>query len=101
MVNLKNKKKYSVPFLEFKDGRQPILSYQTSVQMKFIEVKEENFDMVASLSVPNSYSDVTDGKMGQLPGTQHLRVTPGARPVVIANRRLPNAQWPHLKEELD
>ena len=101
VTNPRNRKKYSVPFLVFEDGRQPILSYQTSVQMKFVEVKEKNFEMVASMSVPNTFSDVVDGKMGQLPGTQQLRVNPEAIPVVMANRRVPIAQRPHLKEELD
>ena len=50
----------------------PILGYPTSVQMGLISEKKENFE-VAAITV-GSYPDVFDGGLGQLPGTQHIRI---------------------------
>jgi hypothetical protein len=100
VTNPKNGHRYSVPFVVFHGDRLPILSYQTSLQMKLITVESSNFDMVATITTEN-YADVFDGNLGQLPGTQHMKLKPDSRPVVMANRRVPLALRPKIKEELD
>ena len=68
----RNGKKYSVLFVVFQGDRLPILSYRTSLQVKLITVEKENFDMVAGVAT-ESYPDVFDGELGELPGIQHFK----------------------------
>ena len=100
VTNPRNDKKYSVPFVVFEGDRLPILSYRTSLQMKLITVEKGNFDMVAGVAT-ESYPDVFDGELGELPGIQHLKLKPESQPSVMANRRVPLALRPRLKSELD
>ncbi|XP_014673390.1 PREDICTED: polyhomeotic-like protein 2 [Priapulus caudatus] len=101
VTNPRNNKRYSVPFLVFDDERQPILGYQTSVQMNLIQVQRDNFDVVAARSTQDAFAEVYDKKLGKLPGTQHRNVRAGAIPVVMANRRVPIAVRPKLKMKLE
>ena len=71
----RNGKKYSVSFMVFEGDRLHILSYQTSLQMKLFTVEQGNFDMVAGVAT-ESYPGVVDGDLGELPGTQHLKLKP-------------------------
>ncbi|XP_014672358.1 PREDICTED: uncharacterized protein LOC106812875 [Priapulus caudatus] len=99
VTNPRNNRRYSVPFVVFEDERQPILGYQTSVQMNLIQVQHGNFDVVAAMSTKDAFAEVYDKKLGELPSTQHLNVRAGAIPV--ANRRVPIAVRPKLKMELE
>ncbi len=103
MVNPKNGKKYSVPFLVYNDARKcfPILGNTTSQHMGLVKVEDENFEMVAAITEQDSYKEVFDESLGQLPGLQALKVRPDAQPTVMARRRVPIAVRPKLKEELN
>lgn len=72
--------------------------------MELLEVLPNNFHQVAQLKVSkveDNYSDVFDGWLGQLPGVQHLQVESDVKPVVMADRRIPQAVRPLLKTELE
>jgi transposase InsO family protein len=99
VVNPKNDKKYSIPFVVFKGEHQPILGYQTSLQLGLVTVETHNFDMVASITM-DDYGSVFDGKLGRLPGTQHLQLKPDAKPTIMPDRRVPLAVRPKLQKEL-
>ena len=87
VTNPKNNRKYSVPFIVFNDDRVPILSYRTSLKMRLITVETDNFDMIAAFST-DCFSDVFNGALGCLPGTQSLELKPGSRPVIMGQRRV-------------
>lgn len=102
VTNPKNGKKYFVPFVVFQGDRLPILSYQTSLQMKLIKVEVDNFNLVAAMSTcADEFASVFDGKLGTLSGLQRLELKPNSCPVVMANRRVPLAVRPKLRAELD
>ena len=75
VTNPGNGMKYFVPFVVFEGDRLPILSYRTILQMKLITVEKGNFVMVAGLTT-ESYPDVFDSELGELPGIQHLKLKP-------------------------
>ena len=83
----RNGKKYSVPFVVFEGDRLPILSYRTGLQMKLITVETGNFDTVAGVAT-ESYPDVFDCELGELPGIQHLKMKPENQSSVMANRKV-------------
>ena len=103
--NPKNGKMYEAEFVVFEgDQFTPLLGLKTSQEMELLEVCPENFHQVAQLNVAkveDKYCDVFDGTLGQFPGVQHLEVDPEAQPVVMANRRIPHAVRPLLKQELE
>ena len=68
--------------------------------MKLITVEKGNFDMVAGVAT-ESYPDVFDGELGELPGIQHLKLKPESQISVMMNRRVSLALRPILKTELD
>lgn len=99
IVNPKTGKKYNVKFIVCDDECQPLLSMSTSQKMGLIKIQEHEFHRVARVST-EEFSDVFDNKLGTLPGTQELRVSPDAKPVVMASRRVSVNMRPKLKEEL-
>ncbi len=102
VINPKNGHKYLVPFVVFKDDRMPILGFRTSKQMRLITVESENFEIAAiSNGLLSDYKSVFDDNLGNLPGTQALKIDPEATPRVMANRRTPLAIRPKLKQLLD
>ena len=109
LINPKNDKGYSVPFIIFDDKHStPILGITASQEMGLVKIQQENFDMVAAMKKPpvddNNQSDLNgmeSSSLGELPGTHSLRIRPDAIPVVMAQRRIPIALRPKLKEELE
>ena len=73
----------------------PLLGLRTCKDMKLVTVEEENFEAVAQVQ-----DEVFNGQLGTLPGVQHIQTRPEARPVVMANHRVPIALRGKLKEEL-
>ena len=100
VTNTRNDKKYSVPFVVFEGDRLPTLSYRTSLQIKLITMEKGNCDMVAGVAT-ESYPDVFDGELGELPGRQLIKLKPESQPSVMANRRVPLDLRPRLKTKLD
>ena len=58
------------------------------------------FDRVSSVIIEDKYADIFSGKLGMLPGLQHLNVNKDAKPVVMPGRRIPVVR-PKLRAELD
>ena len=104
LKNVKNGKKYLVPFVVVdSDSIRPLLGSTTAQQMKLIEVRYENIQQVQADEVENivdEYKDVFTG-LGSMPGKVHLTVDPEVKPVVMPPRKVPLAVKPLLKEELD
>jgi hypothetical protein len=98
--NPKTNKKYNVEFIIFQDNQQPLLGLRTSEQMGLIKIEDKAFQRVNMVDT-TAYADVFDGQLGSLPGTQTLMVKEDARPIIMADRRVPIAVRPKLKEELD
>ena len=67
--------------------------------MNFITINENEFERVSAIT--DDFSDVFDGTLGTLPGTQTLRVDPSIPPSVMPDRRVPVSVRPALKEELE
>ena len=68
--------------------------------MELINVQTDNFFQIHSVRVEDDYGDVLKGELGQLEEEHHIKVRPGARPVVAPTRRAPSVR-PKFKEELD
>ena len=102
--NVKNGKKYLVPFVVVdSDSIRPLLGSTTAQQMKLIEVRYENIQQVQADKAENivdEYKDVFIG-LGSMPGKVHLTVDRDVKPVVMPPRKVPLAVKPLLKEELD
>ena len=121
LLNMKNKKKYSVQFVVVKGNNQvPLLGSRASQQMKLIKVLYENIDDKATETCENDvevkqvvnadlplvkewvikeYQDVFTG-LGCMPGKVHLETDPNVTQVIIPPRRVPAAIKPKLKEEM-
>ena len=52
--NPKNRKKYSVEFIAVKENLAPLLGAKVIQQMKLIEIHEENFEKVATVSTTSA-----------------------------------------------
>jgi hypothetical protein len=102
VINPKNGRKYSVPFVIYDDKHKclPILGNSTSQQMGLVKVNQTNFDVVATMTDESKYREVFEESLGQLPGVQSLKIRPDAQPTIMAKRRIPIAVRPKLKEEL-
>ena len=96
----------------------PLLGAKAIQQMKLIEVREENFERIATTretsesplqtgsrptakEIVKQYSDVFDGELGTLEGQQKLTVDPTVPPNIAPPRRVPFALKPKLKAELE
>ena len=55
--------------------------------------------MVAGVAI-ESYQDVFDGELGELPGVQHLKLKRESQTSVTANRIVPLALRPRMKTDL-
>ena len=97
IVNPRNKKKYSVEFVVVDNACQPIIGVKAAKQMQLLHIMENNFEKVASLDQSLTF----DGKVGTLPGRQHLTIDSSTTPVVMPDRRVPIAVKAKLKTELD
>ena len=76
-----------------------IIGFEASEQMKLINLHEYNFERTYSIKT-EEFSDAFKDELGTLPGEQTLKIKDGAQPSVMANRRVPVALKPALKEEL-
>ena len=56
---------------------------------------------VTTTNILDEYGDVIDGGLGTLPGTIHLHVEEGAKPVQCPARRVAVTFKPKLKAKLD
>ena len=103
ITNPKNGKKYNVRFLVYDNKHKsiPILGNVTSQRMGLVQVREDNFERVATVTEEDDFSEVFGNSLGKLPGVQTLRVSPTAQPTVMARRRVPIAIRPKLKKELN
>ena len=68
--------------------------------MKLITVEKGNFYMVAGLAT-ESYPDVFDSELVEIPGIQHIKLTPESQPSVMANRIVLLALRPRMRTEID
>ena len=97
--NPKNKKKYNVKFMISHDNFVPILGLSACEQMKLIEVKDKNMEQINYIDTFSS--DVFKNDLGTFEGKQCLKIKDNAKPHIMANRKVPVAMRPLLKEELD
>ena len=84
-----------------KEDFVPLLGLRANQEMQQINVCDHNFDRVSSVNVEDKYADIFSGKLGMLPGLQHLKVNKDVKPVVMPDRRIPLAVRPKLRAELD
>lgn len=101
--NVKNNKRYLVPFVVVKgEVTRPLLGASTGQQMKLIKVQYENIEVVHAVANDDiliPYKDVFTG-LGNMPGVVHLTLEAEAKPVVMPPRRVPLSIKEDLKEEL-
>ena len=109
--NMKNEKKYTVPFLVVKgENFIPLIGSKAAQQMNLITVNYENIAAVQSQShvhvnmeskqaIKHAYPDVFDGH-GKMPGKIHLETDSTVPPVVMPPRKVPISVKPRLKAEL-
>lgn len=101
IINPKNGRKYSVEFVIVNNESQPVLGLKAARSMHLIDIKAENFDLVASLTLENQKSTMFEDGIGTFSGEQHLTVNPSVKPVVMPDRRVPIALRDKLKSELE
>ena len=99
--NPKNGKKYSVNFVVYEEDFTPLLGCRASQQMGLVDIKNENFERVQTLTEESLFKSVFDDKIGSLPGLHELKVNPEIKSVVMPNRRIPISVRSKLKDELD
>ena len=101
--NLKNDKRYLVPFVVVKGTvARPLLGASTAQQMKLITVQYDNIEVVHAVAnddILTPYKDVFSG-LGNMPGVVNLSLEAEAKPVVMPPRRVPISIKADLKEEL-
>nr|XP_054767488.1 uncharacterized protein K02A2.6-like [Lytechinus pictus] len=102
--NVKNNKKYLVPFVVVKGTvTRPLLGASTAQQMKLITVQYGNIEVVHAVTnddILTSYKDVFTG-LGKMPGTVHLQTDSSVEPVIMPPRRVPIVVKDKLKQELE
>lgn len=98
--NAKNRKKYSVEFIVVKEKLTPILSKKASEQMDLLTVNYENIKAVKCDNVIDEFQDVFGEELGVLPGKVRLTVDPQAKPVAVANCRVPISIKEKVKQKL-
>ena len=102
VTNPKDEQKYEVEFMVTKENFMPLIGLPTAIKMKLISINEEHIENVSSmLTVDDVYSELWNGKLGNLPGIVHLKTDPTVTPVVMPTKRIPIALREKLKQELD
>ena len=90
IVNPKNNKKYNVNFIVCHNDFVPIIGLSASEQMKLIEIKDENFEIVNKIDLKD-YSDVFNDVQGSFEGEHAFKLREGAQPSIMPQRRTPIA----------
>lgn len=97
--NPKSNTTQRINFVICTNDARPILGLQACETLKVIQICEENFERINQAQVQNTKS--TDKAIGSFPGVHKLKVTQGAQPRIMPNRRIPIAIRDAVKEELD
>ena len=84
-------------FVVVDNACKPIIGVKAAKQMQLLHIMGNNFEKVACLDQSSTF----DGKVGTLPGRQHLKIDSSTTPVVMPDRRVPIAVKAKLKTELD
>ena len=83
LSNPKTETSHDVEFIVFKDG-QPILGLQISEQMHLVEIQDNKFHRVAAVQDDSCcFNSLSDDKMGEFQGVQHLTVNPEVCPKIM------------------
>ena len=101
VINPRNGMTHRARFIVFDQELQPLLGLRTCQEMELVTIHCENIQKVMSIW-PTQFPQVFDEELGTLPGPPHHLVTkPEIRPCIMADRRIPIAVRPKLKQELE
>ncbi|XP_074655641.1 uncharacterized protein LOC141909154 [Tubulanus polymorphus] len=109
VVNMHNKRRYSLEFIVVNERLTPIIGSQSAQLMQLITVNNNNFLRVNQIegqspevnSILSEYEDVFRKEVGTLPGVVHLNVDRNAVPAVMPIRRIPHALKNRVKLKID
>ena len=103
LKNPKNGKKFSLPFLVTQENTTPIIGLPAAQKMKLITINENNLERIYALETDtNKYREVFDNsEPGNLPGIVKLHVKENSSPVQMMTRKIPVAQKPQVRSEIE